>query len=205
MVSNPQALKRIALPGPLWVWGLLIGTLLAQTAVHELSHAVACRYYKIAVREIGIGLRFYLFPVAYVDRTDAYRLVGRRPRVLIALAGIMADVPWIGCCAVLADRTHGQLQQGFVLILWLQMALLLMNLNFLLPTDGYDALEAGLGAINVRGRALTILRCLVLKKPRPSWLTTRSRVPYLLFGLVCLIYTAVTVGIFLWSLIILIG
>lgn len=208
VISTPRAVEQISVWGLTWGWVVLVGIALTQTAIHELSHAVACRYYGIPVREIGVGLLFYFIPAAYVDRTDAYRLPSRRARVLIALAGVCVDILWLGGYAILAEHVGGQLQQVCILLLWLQVAALVGNLNPLLPTDGYDALEAGLGAVNLRARAFTSLRCLVLRQPLPSWLATRSRpqrARYLLFGLVCLSYAALVVGFILRSLVVVIG
>ncbi|MER5885339.1 PqqD family peptide modification chaperone [Streptomyces sp. NPDC001941] len=190
--TAPDAVARFSPAGLTWGWALLL-LFLVQTPVHELSHAVACRHYGVRIREMGVGLLFYVVPAAYVDRTDAYRLSARRPRVVIALAGVAVDLLWAGGYALLATRADGQLAQAASLVLLLQVVLLIGNLNPLLPTDGYQALEAGLGVVNLRARAFTALRCTVRRGPRPSWLTARTRAQragYQVFGLVCLGYAA---------------
>ncbi|MBT2365429.1 PqqD family peptide modification chaperone [Streptomyces sp. ISL-10] len=207
-VSAPGAAERLSVSGLTWGWSVLIGTMLVQTAVHELSHAVACRYYDVPVREIGIGLLFYVVPAAYVDRTDAYRLTSRRARVVIALAGVSVDVLWLGGHALVAGHAGGQVGHAFGLLVFVQTALLVANLNPLLPTDGYHALEAGLGAVNLRARSFTALRCLVLRQPPPSWLATRSpaqRARYRMLGVICLAYALLIAGLCLRSLVVLVG
>ncbi|MEU6084214.1 hypothetical protein [Streptomyces sp. NPDC047108] len=200
VLSAPHAVERFAPAGLTWGWALVAAILLTQTVVHELWHAVICRYHGIPVREIGIGLLFYVVPAAYVDRTDAYRLPGRGSRVAIALAGVASDVLWLGCCALLARETGGQAGAALGVLVLLQVTFLLANLNPLLPTDGYQALEAGLGAVNLRARSFTVLRCLVLRQPAPSWLATRgraARLRYVAFGLVCLAYAALVAALLL--------
>ncbi|MEV6318451.1 PqqD family peptide modification chaperone [Streptomyces sp. NPDC051776] len=200
VLSAPHAAERLAPTGLTWGWALVVAILLTQTVVHELCHAVVCRYHRIPVREIGIGLLFYVVPAAYVDRTDAYRLPGRGSRVAIALAGVASDVLWLGGCALLAEGAGGQTGRAMGVVVLLQIAFLLANLNPLLPTDGYQALEAGLGAVNLRARSFTVLRCLVLRQPAPSWLATRRRIArlrYVAFGLVCLGYAALVAALML--------
>ncbi|WP_411146942.1 PqqD family peptide modification chaperone [Streptomyces sp. x-80] len=208
VLATPRAADLLSVSGLTWGWCVLAGAVLVQTALHELSHAVVCRYYGVPVREIGVGLLFYVVPAAYVDRTDAYRLASRRARVLICLAGPMLDAVWLGCHAYLATHVDGPVGQAFGVLLWVQTAMLMANLNPLLPTDGYQALESGLGAINLRSRAFTALRCLLLRQPRPSWLAARSRaqrVRYHLFGVICLAYAALVVGLTFHALTALVG
>lgn len=196
VLSIPRAADLLSVSGLAWGWGVLAGAVTVQTALHELGHAVVCRYYGVPVREIGVGLLFYVIPAAYVDRTDSYRLPSRRARVLICLAGPMLDVVWLGCYAYGATHAGGPARQAFGVLLWVQTAMLMANLNPLLPTDGYQALEAGFGAVNLRSRAFTALRCLLLRRPRPSWLAARSRaqqVRYHVFGVICLAYAALVV------------
>ncbi|MDH2392161.1 hypothetical protein QCN29_25940 [Streptomyces sp. HNM0663] len=198
VVASQAAAEGPSLSGLGTGWALIVGLMIVQTVVHELSHGVACRFYGVRVREIGIGLLFYLVPAAYVDRTDAYRLRTRGPRAVIALAGVALDMLWLGGWAVLALTASGGAAQLSVVMVWLQLGLLLANLNPLLPTDGYHALEAAFGAVNLRSRALTALRCRILRQAPPSWLAARSRsqrVRYQLFGLVCLVY-ALAIAVF---------
>ncbi|MEV4916671.1 hypothetical protein AB0K47_07645 [Streptomyces tirandamycinicus] len=197
-LAAPLASGGPALSLPVWGWTVVVCSMLLQTALHELAHGLACRYYGVPVREIGVGLLFYLVPVAYVDRTDAHRLPGRGSRVVIALAGVAQDVLWLGGWSALSLYADGQFGQLSLLMVWLQIGLLLANLNPLLPTDGYHALESAMGTLNLRSRAFTALRCRVLRQPPPSWLAVRSRsrqLRYQVFGVVCLAY-ALLVAVF---------
>ncbi|MFE9254184.1 site-2 protease family protein [Streptomyces sp. NPDC006879] len=208
VLASPAASDGPSLSTLGWGWALIVCLMVVQTVLHELSHAVACRLYDVRVREIGIGLLFYVVPAAYVDRTDAYRLRTRGPRVVIALAGVALDVLWLGGWSLLALTAQGWAAHLAVVVVWLQLGMLLANLNPLLPTDGYHALEAGFGAVNLRSRALTALRCRFLRQTPPSWLAARSRsqrVRYQVFGLVCLVYGLVIAAFCLRSLVLLAG
>ncbi|WP_338676494.1 hypothetical protein V1460_28600 [Streptomyces sp. SCSIO 30461] len=208
VVASPQAADGPSLSGLGWGWALISGFMLVQTVLHELSHGVACRFNGVRVREIGVGLLFYVVPAAYVDRTDAHRLRTRGPRVVIAFAGVAVDVLWLGGWSALALTTDGGPAHLAIVMVWLQLGLLLANLNPLLPTDGYHALEAAFGAVNLRSRALTALRCQVLRQAPPSWLAARSRsqrVRYQLFGLICLVYGLVIAAFCARSLVLLAG
>lgn len=208
VISSPDPSRGVSSISMTWGWALLVGAFLTQITAHELSHAVACRYYGVRVREIGVGLLFYVVPAAYVDRTDAYRLSGRSARVVISLAGVALDVLWIGGYAALSAYGSGQVAQVAGILMWVQLAFLFGNLNPLLPTDGYHALEAAFATLNLRSRAFAALRCAVLREPRPSWLAARStarRIGYQVFGIVCLAYAALIVLLVVRGFALLIG
>ncbi|MGW8975683.1 PqqD family peptide modification chaperone [Streptomyces platensis] len=180
-----------------WSW-LAVLLLTAQIAVHELGHALVCQYLRVPVREAGVTLMLYVMPVAYVDRTDAYRVRHRAPRVLIALAGPLSDAIWAGVAGVVLLTTNGAVHDVAGALMQLQVLLMLVNLNPLLPSDGYHALEAAMGSINLRGRSFGYLLHLVTRAPLPSHLEASGRakrVGYFAFGSLCLTYGVVLVGV----------
>lgn len=163
-------------------------------AVHELAHAVVAQVLKVPVRGLGVALLFYFMPVAYVDRTDAYRLRGRGGRVALALAGITSDGWLCGITATFAIGGTGLVQHTAVILLGLQMIGLAVNVNPLLPSDGYSAIEAATGLIDARGRAFALLRSGVTRKQLPRHLAVlplRARLSYIAYGAVCVVYTCV--------------
>lgn len=186
---------------PLTTWSALAAVLLvAQVAVHELAHALVCQMLRVPVREAGITLMLYVMPVAYVDRTDAYRVRGRAPRTLIALAGPMSDAIWAGVSALVHLTSDGAAHQVTGTLLQFQLLLMIVNLNPLLPSDGYHAIESALGSVNIRGRSFAFLVHLVTKAPLPSHLLATSRgkrVGYCVFGAVCAVYGVLLVGLVL--------
>jgi putative peptide zinc metalloprotease protein len=143
------------------LWPAVFGILLVELAVHELSHATVCRAFGVSVREAGVMLWGWFLPLAYVDCTDIYRLPARRPRVLVALAGPCVDLVGAGAAAVVALSASGEVS-GTATIVFLSLLLMLArNLTPLLPTDGYHALEAATGELNLRRRAWSHLRAWV--------------------------------------------
>jgi putative peptide zinc metalloprotease protein len=169
--------------------------------VHECAHALVAQYLETPVRGFGVALLFYVLPVAYVDRTDAYRVRQRSSRVSLALAGLVSDGLMCGLTALVVLRGSGFTQETAVALLGLQLLGLVVNCNPLLPSDGYSAIEAGTGLIDPRGRGLTVLRRFVTRKSLPAHLSKMpfwSLASYAAYGLACIGYIGVlAVGILL--------
>lgn len=107
-------------------------------AVHELSHAVACRRYGATVRQAGV-LFILLLPMAYVDVTSAWRLRSRWQRIHIAAAGMQLEL-YIAAAAVIAwpYLAPGLLQQTCAHVtLMAGLSTVLFNANPLMRFDGY--------------------------------------------------------------------
>ncbi|QVQ50245.1 PqqD family peptide modification chaperone [Spiractinospora alimapuensis] len=187
LVGTAPPLEQMIGPALLVACGLMI----AQTLVHESCHALVAQVCRVPVRGLGVALLFYFMPLAYVDRTDAYRLQRRGPRVLLALAGPMAD-GWIaGTTALVAFLGTGFVSDVATALLLLQVIGLVINLNPLLPSDGYAAIEAGTGLVDARGRAFTILANTVTRRPLPRHLqgvSLRARAAHLAYATCCLLY-----------------
>lgn len=161
---------------------------------HETAHALVAQIFRTPVRGLGFALLFYFMPVAYVDRTDAYRLKEKSSRAAIALAGMVSDGIFTGVIALVALNSTGFIHHVSVILLALQFIGLLVNLNPLLPGDGYTALESVTGLIDVRGRSLAVLKCKVLRRPLPPYLANLSRSSirgYFIYGLVCVLYVVI--------------
>lgn len=182
---------------------LLVAVALQLTfiLVHESAHALVAQYLRTPVRGLGVALLFYFMPVAYVDRTDAYRVRKRGGRVALAMAGVTSDGCFCGLVAVTYLNSTGFVRQTCLVLLGLQLIGLAVNLNPLLPSDGYTAIEAATGLIDARGRSMTVLRAAVTRKSLPSYLSllpARSRALYAGYGIVCALYICVVaVGAFL--------
>jgi putative peptide zinc metalloprotease protein len=145
----------------------------------------------VPVRAAGVALLFWLVPVAYVDRTDAYQIRGRGGRVALAVAGPLLDGAVMGVTAVAAvvwptaATAHLLVFQVFTLIL---------NVNPLLPSDGYVAIEAATGLVDPRGRAYALLRCRLRRRPLPAHVAAMSpaaRRAHLVYGVLCALYVLV--------------
>jgi len=182
--------------GSALAYGIAAVALLLQVALHEGVHALVCQVLRAPVRAAGVALLFWLVPVAYVDRTDAYRIRGRAGRVALALAGPLTDGIVAGATALVAVTSHGLLAAVAARLLVFQTFTLLLNVNPLLPSDGYVAIEAATGLVDPRGRAFTLVRCLLRRRPLPAHLaamTPGSRRLHLAYGGLCVAYIGVIV------------
>ena len=149
------------------IWPLVVVVLLAETVAHELAHAAVCRALGVRIREAGLMLWGWFLPLAYVDCTDVYRLRARRARVLVALVGPLVDLLAAGCAAAVFLRGGGSDLRGTTFtILLSQLIVLARNLAPLPPADGYHALAAATGELNLRGHAVAELRAFLASAAR---------------------------------------
>jgi putative peptide zinc metalloprotease protein len=145
---------------------------------------------------------FLVMPVAFVDRTDAYRIRGRGGRLAIALAGMVSDGWWCAVVAIVAHTSTGDVHQVAQTLLVIQLIGLLVNLNPLLPSDGYSAVETATRLVDVRGRSLALVRSTVLRRPLPPYLrdlTTRARAGYTTYGVLACLYVGLVIVVCLHS------
>lgn len=144
-----QALWRSASLGLLAsAWPLTI----LSIVLHELAHGLAV---KAQGRDVlGVGVGWYWFgPMVFVDTSDMW-LSDRRGRVLVSLAGPLANL-LIGAVASLAALTVSGDAQAVLLLLALgNFSLAFLNLNPGLEFDGYYILMDLLETPNLRRKAM---------------------------------------------------
>ena len=144
---------------PIWLFGLIW---LVLKLVHECGHAVCARHHGVRVGRMGV-MFFLLAPLAYVDVTDAWKLVRRRDRIQIALAGVYlelilgATAAWIWWLSPVGAAKHFAAQVFLVA----GPATLLVNANPLLRLDGYYVLSDLLEIPNLRQNGRERLRGLI--------------------------------------------
>ena len=69
-----------------------------------------------------------------------------------------------------------------------QLTMLVTNLNPLTQSDGVAAVEAATGSVNLRGRSMFVLRCILTRQPLPPGLAVMRpavRWGYFIYGLAC--------------------
>lgn len=184
-------------------WSALLPALLLHASLHECSHALAASYYGVKIRDAGVALLYWFIPVLYVDRTDSYRLQRASPRGWIALAGPAFDGSAAACTALLAWSATGRLQATLAALSTLQSLLLVSNLNPLMPSDGYHAIEAFTGQLNVRKRALLVLLHALRLRPLPAHLRLQTRTErrlYAVFGVLSFCYLSVVAAVAAFAL-----
>lgn len=190
------------------IGAFLVGAVLvlAVLPLHETCHAIAMRYWKVHIREVGVGLLAFVTPVAYIDRTETYALRSRWGRLTIALVGPACDAVFALVFAVLS-RVVPPFAGVFVIAAVMQLGVMIMNLNPLLRGDGYHAVEALFGKLNIRAHAFEYVIRAALRKQQPAHLRNLSgrvrfgyvayvsvSVAYMLVAATALLYVVVSVA-----------
>ena len=138
---------------------LAVCAILVSKSLHELGHAYTAHYFGCRVSSIGIMLMM-LTPMLYANVTDSWRLPSRRQRVLIDLAGVMAELA-LGAVALFlwAFLPDGPWRSvAFTLATASIAASLVINLNPLMRFDGYYILADLWGVENLSERAFRHMR-----------------------------------------------
>lgn len=135
--------------------------IIAIKTIHEFSHAYVAKALGNRVPSMGVALIF-LFPVAYADVTDSWRMRSRRRRLPIALAGVLAELVLAGLALFIwGISPPGTLKSlCFVVSSVTLVSTLVLNLNPARRYDGYYVLSDLLGIDNLQSRALAVLRWL---------------------------------------------
>ena len=133
--------------------------IVAVKTIHEFSHAYVAKALGNRVPTMGVALIF-LFPVAYADVTDSWRMRSRKKRLLISLAGVTAELILAGLALFLwAMSPPGAVKSiCFVISSVTLISTLLINLNPAMRFDGYYVLSDLLGIDNLQSRAFEATR-----------------------------------------------
>ncbi|WP_377887561.1 site-2 protease family protein [Alkalihalobacillus sp. R86527] len=177
-----------ALKYPIFIY--VIPWLILHMAFHESSHAIACKRYGGELREMGVGLLYYVLPVAYVDLTDTYRLPNRS-RALIALAGPLFDIMALSISSIIIVTQSGDIQTIAYSLVGFQLFILAINCNLFFPSDLYRAIESFVKDMNLRKHSFEYMRSVLLNKERPVYLrklTSKKEVLYIGYAIVSTLY-----------------
>ncbi|MBO9479979.1 HlyD family efflux transporter periplasmic adaptor subunit [Salinisphaera sp. G21_0] len=133
--------------------------LVLTKVVHEFGHGLVAKYYGCRIPTMGIALIVF-FPILYTDTTDSWRLGSYRKRMMIGVAGIVAEMI-IACLAVfiwpfLPDGNVKNAVFMLAAVTWISS--LLINLNPLMRFDGYYLLSDGWRIENLQSRAFALAR-----------------------------------------------
>lgn len=136
-VLSPEALLTFALIAPV------------LKVFHELGHVLAATRFGVPVRRAGIML-IALFPMPWVDCTEADFRASRRGRIVISLAGLLSDMA-VALTAFLAwHLVEGAYLRQFLANVFVfgTATTLIFNLNPLMKLDGYFALADAMNRRN---------------------------------------------------------
>jgi putative peptide zinc metalloprotease protein len=172
-----------------WVTGTII------IVIHELGHGFTCKYYGGQVHEIGAML-IYFEPAFFCNVNDAWTFPELRARLWVTAAGSWIQLVVASIAAVVWwGATPGTMisDVAFAAVLIGGITTVFMNVNPLIPLDGYYALSDYLEVPNLRQRAFAqvgwVLRTKVLRLdfPRPP-ADARERRIFLIYGGLASVY-----------------
>lgn len=148
---------------------LLYAALLLLKTLHELAHAAACK--TLGLRDGGdgkvgsLGLMFVLLvPVPYVDASSSWTLRRKSHRIVVAAAGVLAELAVAATAAMLwSVSPAGSALHGLCYnLMWLAgVSAFLLNGNPLVRFDGYYILSDWLEMPNLAQRGTGYLHYLV--------------------------------------------
>jgi putative peptide zinc metalloprotease protein len=183
---------------PMGLLGLYISQFFA-ILLHESAHAFTCKHFGREVRRAGF-MFYWGLPAFFVDTTDIW-MEPRRPRLLVSWAGPYSSLFLAGLASLIAlivpSQTIANLAFQFAFV---NLILALINLNPLLRLDGYYLLMDWLEKPMLRSRALAFIRRELWKKLAWRESFRRDDTIYAIYGLLALIWTALTIGTSLLAL-----
>lgn len=174
----------------LWVVGTVI------VAAHELGHGYTCKHFGGQVHEIGV-MMFYFDLAFFCNVNDAWTFPERSARLWVTAAGSWIQMILASLAAIvwwLAAPGTFVSEAALAAFLIGGFATVLVNLNPLVPLDGYYALSDWLEASNLRQRAFAHLtwvvksRWLGLEHPEPAADEREKRI-FVLYGSLAAAYT----------------
>ena len=127
--------------------------------LHELGHAFTAKRFGCRVPAMGIAF-LVMWPVAYTDTNETWRLTDRMQRLKVASAGILTELV-IAAWATLAWALFpegGVKSAAFVLATTSWVATLAINASPFMRFDGYFILMDALDMPNLHGRSFAMAR-----------------------------------------------
>lgn len=164
-------------------------TLVCVKFFHELGHAYTAKRFGCRVPAMGVAF-LVLFPMAYTDVNEVWKLRQRRQRLWVGAAGVATEL-LIAAWALLAWTLlpDGYLRTGaFLLATTTWISTVLINASPFLRFDGYFVLMDWLEMPNLHQRAFALgrwrLRELLfyLGEPVPEYLSERRRRGLIVFA-----------------------
>ena len=127
--------------------------------LHELGHAYTCKRYGCRVPAMGVAF-LVMWPVAYTDTNETWRLTSRWQRLAVASAGILTELT----VAVWATWAWSLLPDGgvrsamFFLATTSWVSTLLINASPFMRFDGYFIVSDALEMPNLHARSFALAR-----------------------------------------------
>lgn len=173
-------------------------TVAAVKVLHELGHGFTARRYGCRVPTMGVAF-LVLWPVAYTDTNEVWKLTRRDQRLHVAAAGIAVEL-MVAAWATLAWvwlPEGGPKSAAFLLSTTTWIATLAINASPFMRFDGYFLLADALRIPNLHERAFALARwdvrerLFALGEPVPEHFPPRRHAGLILFAWATWIYRLV--------------
>lgn len=173
-------------------------TLVVVKILHELGHGLTAKRFGCRVPTMGIAL-LVLWPVAYTDTNEVWKLNRRDQRLKVAGAGIATELS----IAAWATLAWSWLPEGlpksvaFLLSTTTWVSTVVINASPFMRFDGYFLLSDYLQLPNLHGRAFALARwdlrerLFALREPPPERFARRLHNGLILFAWATWIYRLV--------------
>ncbi|WP_256589509.1 HlyD family efflux transporter periplasmic adaptor subunit [Pseudomonas sp. GV071] len=179
-----------------WQGALMYGVavVFAKTC-HELGHALTAKRFGCRVPTMGVAL-LVMWPVAYTDTNEVWKLPRRGQRLAVASAGIVTELG-IAAWATLAWALlpeGGLKQAAFLLSTTTWISTLVINASPFMRFDGYYILSDYLGLPNLHQRSFALARwdlrerLFALGEPPPEAFPRHRHIGLIVFAWVVWIY-----------------
>jgi putative peptide zinc metalloprotease protein len=174
-----------------------VAVVFAKTC-HELGHALTAKRYGCRVPTMGLAF-LVMWPVAYTDTNEVWKLPRRGQRLAVAGAGIVTEMG-IAAWATLAWAwlPEGSVKQAaFLLSTTTWISTLAINASPFMRFDGYYILSDYLGLPNLHSRCFALARwdlrerLFALGEPAPEVFPRHRRIGLVLFAWTVWIYRLV--------------
>ncbi len=187
-----------------FTWQGIVGYFIALIGVkflHELGHAFTAKRFGCRVPTMGVAF-LVLFPMAYTDVNDVWKLSNQRQRLAVGSAGILTELT----LAAWATLAWALLPDGFLrgaaflLATTTWISTLIINASPFLRFDGYFLLMDWLDLPNLHQRAFTQARWHLrrtlfgLQDIVPEYFTARRQRALILFAYLTWLYRLVVFG-----------
>jgi putative peptide zinc metalloprotease protein len=182
----------------LFSWQGLVGYAIALTGVkvlHELGHAFAAKRYGCRIPAMGVAF-LVLWPVAYTDTNDVWKLTDKKQRLAVASAGVAAELmvaAWATLAwALLPDGVPRTV--AFLLATTTWIVTIAINVSPFMRFDGYFWLSDWLEMPNLHSRAFALARWWLrerlfdLGEPPPEYFPRKRQTGLILFAYATWIY-----------------
>jgi len=200
--SRISSLGDFLTPGNV-VWLAL--ALAGAKVLHELAHGLTCRHFRGECHELGLMLLVFT-PCLYCNVSDAWMLPGRRERILISAAGMIAEVILAGLCTFLWWFSQPGLFNSICLDVMVvcSVSTVAFNANPLLRYDGYFILADCLQESNLAQKSGALVRQAArewfcgIPMSEQSWRTVDYPLRLALYGVLSAAYRWLVSAMILW-------